>query len=72
MNTINNQQTVDQQDLHDYYQSQIDALNQTIVQQNQYNEEYAKEHPEEAKKAREAERARKEAKKAKKAAKKKK
>ena len=43
MNTINNQQTVDQQDLHDYYQSQIDALNQTIVQQNQYNEEYAKE-----------------------------
>ena len=43
MNTINNQQTVDQQDLHDYYQSQIDALNQTIVQQNQYNKEYAKE-----------------------------
>lgn len=43
MNTINNQQTVDQQDLHDYYQSQIDALNHTIVQQNQYNEEYAKE-----------------------------
>lgn len=48
--TINNQQTVNQQDLpktqqelHDYYQSQIDALNQVIEQQKQYNDEYAKE-----------------------------